>query len=234
MTVKNLLPELEDSGVNMFCIDLHVHSALGGDSLIRPEDVADRAREAGLDAVCITEHHSYDLSYPFDDISRSTAFPILRGMEYRAAEGHLLVYGIRVGKGDLPPGLPMQRAVDLVRRRGGVAVPAHPFQKGIAGTALGANIYELDGLVAIETLNGSLSEEENKPARDAARKMGLSGIGGSDAHGLQVLGRAYTVFPEPVLSEEELVRALRAGGYYPAINPECRVYGSRPASLARG
>ena len=39
----------------MFKIDLHIHTSLGGDSLITPHDVAERAREVGLDAVCITE-----------------------------------------------------------------------------------------------------------------------------------------------------------------------------------
>ena len=199
----------------MFCVDLHVHSALGGDSLIRPEDVVGRARQAGLDAVCITEHHSHDLSRPFDEISRETGFPILRGMEYRAAEGHLLVYGVRAGRGDLAPGLPMQRAVDWVCARGGAAVPAHPFQRGLVGAALGMNVLKLKNIPAIETLNGSLPMAENRQAQKAAREMGLSGIGGSDAHGLHVLGRAYTVFPRPVLSAAELVRALYAGGYWP-------------------
>ena len=199
----------------MFRIDLHVHSALGGDSLIRPEEVVGRARQAGLDAVCITEHHSYDLSRPFEEISRSAGFPILRGMEYRAAEGHLLVYGVRAGKGDLAPGLPMQRAVDWVSARGGAAVPAHPFQKGLVGSALGMNVLKLKNIPAIETLNGSLLMAENRQAQEAAREMSLSGIGGSDAHGLHVLGRAYTVFPCPVLSAAELVRALYAGGYWP-------------------
>ena len=43
--------------------------------------------------------------------------------------------------------------------------------------------------------------------------MGLRSTGGSDAHGLHVLGRAYTVFASPVRTEAELVGALRAGEY---------------------
>ncbi|MFP4195015.1 MAG: PHP domain-containing protein, partial [Desulfobacterales bacterium] len=204
----------------MFRIDMHVHTILGGDSLIRPEEVVPRARERGLDAVCITEHHSWDLSRPFDEIVRKTGFPILRGMEYRAAEGHLLIYGVRAGKSDFPPGLPMQRVIDTVSKRGGAAVPAHPFQRGVNGTVLGPGVLDLKHIAAIETENGSLLEEENQPARRAAEKMGLFGTGGSDAHGLQVLGRAYTVFPEPVTSEEDLVRALKKGGFRPEKNSE--------------
>ncbi|MFP4571938.1 MAG: PHP domain-containing protein [Desulfobacterales bacterium] len=204
----------------MFYIDMHVHTVLGGDSLIRPEEVVPRARELGLDAVCITEHHSWELSRPFDRIARRTGFPILRAMEYRAAEGHLLIYGVRAGKSDFPPGLPMQRVIDTVSKKGGAAVPAHPFQRGINGTVLGSGVLDLKNIAAIETENGSLLEEENQPARRAAEKMGLFGTGGSDAHGLQVLGRAYTVFPEPVISEEDLVLALKKGGFRPGKKPE--------------
>lgn len=208
-------PEAEFEN-NMFRIDMHVHTVLGGDSRIRPEEVADRARAAGLDAVCITEHHSWDLSRPFDEISRKTGFPIFRGLEYRAAEGHLLIYGVCAGRADLPPGLPMQNAIDWVCARGGAAVPAHPFQRGMVGKALGSAVLDLEHIVAIETLNASLGDEENRLAADAARKMGLSGIGGSDAHGPQVLGKAFTVFAGPILSMDGLVRALKAGGYRPA------------------
>ncbi len=94
-------------------------------------------------------------------------------------------------------------------------MPAHPFQTGLVGAALGMNVLKLINIPAIETLNGSLPMEENRQAQEAAREMGLLGIGGSDAHGLHVLGRAYTVFPCPVLSDAELVRALYSGGYWP-------------------
>lgn len=199
----------------MFRIDLHVHSTLGGDSLIHPEDLVLHAKKAGLDAVCITEHHSWGLSAPFDDISRATGFPILRGLEYRAAEGHLLIYGVRAGKGDLLPGLPLQTAIDWVCDRGGIAVPAHPFQKTMAGTALGNGIFSLKNITAIETINASVPDAENQAAMAAAKKMRISGIGGSDAHGLHVLGKACTLFPTPILSDKDLVCALKAGDYRP-------------------
>lgn len=200
----------------MFKIDLHVHTALGGDSVIRPEEVVDRARRLGLDAVCITEHHAHDLSRPFDEISRLEKFPIFRGLEYRADEGHLLIYGVPAGKGDLLPGLPMQTAVDWVNRRGGAAVPAHPYQAGMVGRALGDRVLQLTGIAAVETLNGSIRSEENQRASDAARQLGVKGIGGSDAHGIQALGNAYTAFLDPIEDEAELVKALHADRYSPA------------------
>jgi hypothetical protein len=202
----------------MFLVDMHVHTVLGGDSLIRPEEVADCARRAGLDAVCITEHHCHDLSQPFDEISRQTGFVFFRGLEYRAAEGHLLIYGVPASRSDLPPGLPMQTAIDWVCARGGAAAAAHPFQKTMAGTALGNRLLELKNLAAVETFNASLTDRENRLAADAAQKMGLCGIGGSDAHGPQVLGRACTVFERRLYSISELVAALKNGKCRPRKN----------------
>ena len=202
----------------MFRIDMHIHTVLGGDALIRPEEVVPRAREAGLDAVCVTEHHSFDLSAPFEAIAEETGFPVLRGFEYSAMEGHLLIYGVRAGKGDILPGLPIQDVIDWVNRRGGVAVPAHPFQKGMVGKALGSRLLTLRNLVAVETLNGSLSPQDNEKARAAAEEMGLWGVGGSDAHGTHVLGRVCTLFPCRIRTTAELVAALKAGGYRPVDN----------------
>jgi hypothetical protein len=197
----------------MFRIDLHVHTSFGGDSLIQPQELVPLSRSAGLDAVCVTEHHSYFLSEPLESISRTSGFPILRALEYHAAEGHLLIFGLKVGPGDLPRGLPMQRALDWVHGRGGVGVPAHPYQRGLLGGSLGDRVLGLAGLLALETLNGSVSPTENQRAVDAAGRLGVPGIGGSDAHGPGVLGRVYTVFPAPVLTSDQLVLALKAGLY---------------------
>jgi len=197
----------------MFKIDLHVHTVFGGDSIIRPEELVPRARRVGLDAICVTEHHSYFLSDPYRDISAKTGFPIFQGLEYRALEGHLLIFGVKADEEDLPRRLPMQWTADWVHNRGGVAIPAHPYQNGTLHGFPGNRVLDLQGLYALETLNGSLSFEENQLAMDAALSLGVRGTAGSDAHGLSVLGRAYTGFDAPIRTEAELVEALKGGGY---------------------
>ena len=204
----------------MFKIDLHVHTIFGGDSIIKPDEVVSRSRQVGLDAVCITEHHSYFLSDPFKKISLETGFPIFQGLEYRAQEGHLLVFGMKVEEEDLPPRLPMQWTVNWVQQRGGLAIPAHPYQNGTLSGFPGDRILQIKDLLALEALNASLSRQENQSAVKAAFQLGIKGIGGSDAHGPSVLGRAYTLFPAPIRSEDELVQALRNGGYTPCWNDE--------------
>lgn len=202
----------------MFKIDLHVHTALGGDSIIQPETLPARAREVGLDAVCVVEHHSYFLSEPLVEVSRKQDFPIFRGFEYRALEGHVLVFGVKAGPEDIPPRLPMQWAVDWVNNRSGVAIPAHPYQFGNGFP--GDQVLDVNGLCALEILNASVYLKGNQLAIQAAEQLGLSGTAGSDAHGLSVLGRAYTEFEHAVTSEEELVQALSEAKYSVRWNDE--------------
>lgn len=193
----------------MFKIDMHIHTELGKDSIIRPEDLVPRAIEEGLDAICVTEHHDYALSEPLQQISLETGFPIFRGLEYKAMEGHLLIYGVPAGRGDLPPQMPMQTVIDWVLQRNGIAVPAHPYQPDLFGRCLGDRLRDLQHLTAIETLNGSATRAENSAAEKVAAERWAAGIGGSDAHGPAGIGKAYTIFPEPVTSMAQLVTAIR-------------------------
>ncbi|MCP4750690.1 MAG: CehA/McbA family metallohydrolase [Proteobacteria bacterium] len=199
----------------MFKIDMHIHTVLGKDSIIQPEELVPMARQAGLDAVCVTEHHSFELSRPFDEISQTNGFPVFRGVEYKAMEGHLLIYGVNVGRGNMPPQMPMQHVLDWVHQQGGVAVPAHPFQANMFGQRLGNRLYELTNLWAVETDNGSASILENQKAGSAADKLKVGKTGGSDAHGPKGIGKTYTVFPEPIRTMAELVSALKTADYYP-------------------
>jgi hypothetical protein len=114
----------------------------------------------------------------------------------------------------------MQWAVDWVHKRGGVAVPAHPYQKHNFNGYLGDKVLQINQLVALEALNASLQATENQMACQAALQLGIRGIGGSDAHGPTVLGRAYTLFDHPIESEADLVQALLAGQYRPCWNDD--------------
>ncbi len=195
----------------MFKIDMHIHTELGKDSIIKPEDLVPRAMQEGLDAVCVTEHHDYALSLPLEEISRRTGFPIFRGLEYKAKEGHLLIYGIKMGRGEMPSLMPMQHVIDWVNERNGIAAPAHPYQCDMFDRCLGDRLSDLKNMWAIETLNGSATETENGLADQIADQLQTGKIGGSDAHGPNGIGKAYTLFSEPVTSMTELVTALKQG-----------------------
>jgi hypothetical protein len=73
--------------------------------------------------------------------------------------------------------------IEVVHGEGGIAVPAHPFRD----SGFGPQLDELcarhgAALSVIEALNGQNSLRENEAAMVATEKLGLVGVGGSDAH----------------------------------------------------
>jgi len=66
---------------------------------------------------------------------------------------------------------------------------------------------------AVEVLNGKLSEDENDMARKVAEKLGLPGTAGSDAHRVDEIATAVTVFENDIRNEIQLVEELQAGRF---------------------
>ncbi|HHW17523.1 MAG TPA: PHP domain-containing protein [Firmicutes bacterium] len=226
-----------------FRIDLHVHSVFSGESLARPEDIVEAAMSKGLDGICITEHGSLYASAPFEEVKRKTGFPIFRGVELATDAGHMLVYGVRDSDWDdwgKDIVCNAQEVILRARALGGVAVPAHPCRlaerRGYVGEpkiVLDERIASLRYLAAIEVCNGKHSGNPSicEVLGRFAKSLGLGQTGGSDAHIPEDVGRSYTVFRTPILTEEDLVKALLSLSYYPQNEglPHFSTSDSRPA-----
>jgi len=195
-------------------IDMHVHTVASGDSLIAAEDLIDHALDMGLDAICVTDHDSYEASAVVEEFAEGTSLKVFRGVEVTTTAGHLLVYGIKddkwkeylqQNKGDA------QRLVDYVRHLDGVIVPAHPFDP--IKPSIGDKISGLAGVFAIEGFNGQSNVNDNIKAQEFAQRLNLSILGGSDAHSLYELGKCVTEFNTNIASMDELVVELKAGRF---------------------
>lgn len=216
-------------------IDLHVHTKFSGDSSLEPERLIEKAREVGLDGVCITEHWSYNASKPLEDFGRQQEFLILRGVEYHSAEGHLLLFGVHDDSYyNGRKYLPARDVISCVQAQGGVVVASHPYidwrmlrnrsdglsnPTGEEDMVMGDRIYELSGLLtAVETVNGAMARlmpEANIKAEEARKSLSLPGTGGSDSHYDWELGSAYTVFTDRITNLLDLIQALKKGRCYP-------------------
>jgi predicted metal-dependent phosphoesterase TrpH len=127
----------------------------------------------------------------------------LPGVEVSTVEGHLLVYGVREAP---PPHRPLLETLDWVRAHGGEGVLAHPFRRS---HGVGRALAETAPVSALETRNSHNSEMSNLRAEDVAARRNLGATGGSDAHALADLGRAYTEFDPQVATVEDLLEGLR-------------------------
>ena len=194
-----------------FAVDLHVHSHLSGDNLSDPEECIVRAIELGLQGIAFTEHYSYGASEPLEPLVERyrDRILVLRGVEFSAAEGHCLVFGVDTDRLALSYA-PVDELTREVNRRGGVVIPSHPYR---GGSGVGDLILTLAGIAAVEGHNGCNHHTFNQHAIRAARRLGLPFTGGSDAHRPGEVGSCYTEFPERVTAEN-LVGLLKSGRYH--------------------
>lgn len=194
-------------------VDMHTHTRFGSNcSYMEPAELARSARQAGLDAVCITEH---DLPWSAQDLEamgREQGFLCLGGMEVATDMGAILVYGYR--------GPLSERAEELRRQvaaAGGYLVAAHPFRRDPlwATWDLAAECARpLFRLVdALEAFNGQSPRQEVEFGLEVADRVGLPVVGGSDSHATHTVGRCITRFERSVASETDLVAELRAGRF---------------------
>jgi predicted metal-dependent phosphoesterase TrpH len=187
-------------------IDLHCHSnRFSACSSLAPEDLVARARAAGLDGICLTEH---DRLWPLDDLralASASGLVVLRGMEVTTEMGHVLVFGVDAP----PPAMFLARSLaEAVRSEGGLLALAHPGRAGQPRLPPHQVAALFD---AVEVLNGSDGAAQNEAARALAARAPLPGIAGSDCHAPHEVGTVATVLPVRVETEAELVAALRLG-----------------------
>lgn len=194
-------------------IDTHCHTKYSYDNWLEPVDLVRRARELGLSAVVITEHHSYDASEPVESIGREEGVLVLRGVEISTDQGHLLAYGITDDGWNIwgrDTYLPLRAVIERVLELGGICVPAHPYRK-IGVASLLDDIHQLQDIAAVETHNGNNREEDNVLAIAAAASLKLPSLGGSDCHKANAVGRCATEFLQPVTDMPSFIAAIRAG-----------------------
>ena len=212
----------------MKTIDLHTHTTpASGCSRLRPDDLIQRAKQLGLDGLCLTEHHVTWDTYSVRQLSRRHKFLVLRGVEITTLEGDILVFGTQIF------GLPREvrgmisaeRLRELVEQRSGIMIAAHPLRgtllkrDGYSPEIFRQKVRELSTrqifrwVDAIEGLNGNTSPIQNQAATQVGEILDLKVIGGSDAHIGFDVGRCATTFEEDIDTEEELVQALRKGKF---------------------
>ena len=183
--------------------DLHIHSCHSHDCLLQVDDILKQAVKTGLDGIAITDHNTVEGSLQARRRAKELNLPliVLPGMEVSTTKGHLLVLGITE---NIPYGLSPEKTIEMVREKGGVVIPSHPFKmKGIG---------RVDGLDvdAIETFNSSCMFGENAKAKKMATSLGRSEVGGSDSHLLDTIGFGITeIDAEP--DEVAVLQAIREG-----------------------
>lgn len=226
-------------------IDLHTHTQpLSYDSFLHPDDLIERSRAAGLDAIVLSEHDFAWDPEAVRALAKRHNYPVWAGIEINTEEGHALVYGLH----EYIYG--MHRAHELaghVANVDGVMIAAHPYRRQMPWRWDDEQEY-LDALAraesndmyrfvaALEILNGRGSLKENNFAQRLATTMGMPGSGGTDSHQRSDIGKTATYFDAAISTERELIEAIRSGRFWAVDRTggdltEDRVHYDVPADL---
>ena len=205
-------------------IDLHVHTRLSSDSNVLPETYLEAASRGPvpLGAICFTEHRLFpvdpDLDRSYAELTAKFGIRVFKGIEADTDLGHLLIFGVTrelQRRFDLESRMHRaQLMMEVVYGEGGVSIPAHPFRDSGYGTRLDELLARLGpALTAVEAINGQNTHEQNVAAITACEKLGLTAVGGSDAHfaSEKWFMTCATELTHEVATVEELCTELRAG-----------------------
>lgn len=191
-------------------VDLHSHTMWSGDSTTTPEEIEESVVEAGLDVLCITDHHAIRGARELAPRLAALGCRVIVGEEMRTHHGEII--GLFLDE-RIPHGQNSRAAAESIRAQGGVVYVPHPFdptKRNLAEAALVELVA--DGLVdAIEVLNAKTSLRSlNERAAEFAQEHDLAAGAGSDGHVPHALGAAFVEMPD-FDGPSEFLNALRAG-----------------------
>jgi predicted metal-dependent phosphoesterase TrpH len=223
-------------------IDLHVHTKLSSDSNVSPESYLEAASQGRppLGAICFTEHRLFPadagLDRTYEGLTARFGIRVFKGIEADTDLGHLLIFGVtRELQRRFDLEARMHRAqlmIEIVHSEGGIAIPAHPFRDSGYGARLDDLLARLGpALSAVEAINGQNTPAQNVAAIMECEKLGLTAVGGSDAHfaSPKWFMTCATALEREVNTVEELCAELRAGRARPFQfpDPDRRPIGSK-------
>lgn len=188
--------------------DFHIHTNFSCDALNSPQEIVAAAISRGIDCICITDHQETRGVTEALRFAFSKPILIIPGIEIRSKEGDIL--GLNV-KEKIPNGLWAKETIKEINRLGGMAVIAHPFAwpHNFKGDLKKLFRESSDFSLAIEVFNASIPDFFNKKALRFAKKLDLPFTAGSDAHGVDFIGKAFLEIPGDNLSPEEILEAIR-------------------------
>jgi predicted metal-dependent phosphoesterase TrpH len=220
--------DMEEAGDASRC-DLHVHSVhsgpvdlpvlgrFGNECYSEPEAVYEVAKRRGMNLVTLTDHDSIEgalhLAHLADVFVSEEVTCVLPGGRVL----HLGVFDITEA----------QHEAIARRRRDAECLFAYLAEEGIAVSvnhlfsaltgrrALSDFRMALDSVPLVEVRNGMMPSRTNGYAASVARAGRISPVGGSDAHTLATVARAWTVV-RGARTREEFLNGLRRGLTIPA------------------
>jgi len=175
------------------------------ESVMSPHDVLNEALKQSIRIIAITDHDYMGGYREAEKIIRTKNLPLLLvpATEVTTREGHVLAYGI---KKEIPSELPLEKALEEIHGQNGIGIAAHPFM-GQFGMHDAVYSHTIDGIEGFNAM--TFRREENNQAKNAAKKLRIPCIAGSDAHQQGAMGRGSVWFKESVKTVDDFIHAMK-------------------------
>ncbi|PKP60274.1 MAG: histidinol-phosphatase [Candidatus Altiarchaeales archaeon HGW-Altiarchaeales-2] len=184
----------------MMRFDFHIHSKYSYDSISKISDIIKRARIKGFNGIAITDHETIKGAKIAEKYSNDEFIAIV-GCEINTEIGDII--GLFLNE-EIKSRKSMD-VIDEIKGQGGIVVLPHPF-RGHKWNLISDDILENIGI--IEGFNSRSGKEENLKSRKLANEMKLPMIAGSDAHLIQEIGNALTIFYDVELNDDNIQKVI--------------------------
>lgn len=216
---------LDHNGNKWYKIGLHIHTTLS-DGQVSPEKAAEIYKNAGFDAIALTDHWHYGTSGTLSGLM------ILSGCEYNLGGNctekdvmHIVGFGMKYAPDLDRKTATRKETVEKIHAAGGVAVLAHPaWSLNSPEDAL-----ELPGFDAIEIYNTVSAVGQSDRAYSgyfvdllANRGMTRPLLAVDDTHYYNGDDetKSFIMARMETLTEENILNAVRSGSFYATQTPE--------------
>jgi hypothetical protein len=218
--------------------DLHIHTRYGDGMATVPELLAYVEQRGDLDVIAVTEHDTLRAADEARELHarRAHRFELICGMEVTTLDGHLLALFIDEPVASFRR---IEETLVAVHAQGGLAIVPHPLSW--LTRSVGLRVLERiaairDGAVYFDGIEEYNLSPAGRVTSAKARRLNqerfhLAAVGCSDAHFLQSIGSAHTLFDGR--SAAELRRAIetKATSGAPGRAPRMSELGYRNIAL---
>lgn len=188
-------------------IDFHCHSYYSKDGISSPEKLIKMALKKGLDGIALTDHDTTKGWKSAIEAAKKLNAVLILGQEVKIKKngktlGEILGYFLK--KEINPKRKGPEQVIDEIKKQGGIAIIAHPYNWKKPFKDLEKYKNLVDG---IEVFNArSQTKRGNEKALDFAQRNNLPITAGSDAHSCFEIANAH--LEAEVKTVEELKKAI--------------------------
>ena len=217
--------------MQLYKYETHTHSSESSKcSIASANELVDYYKSLGYTGIIITDHFfngnttvpknlpwkqridlfckGYENAY---EAGQKSGLDVFFGWEYSYKGSHFLTYGLDKNWLKQHPeimDMNLNDYCDFARNEGGFISHAHPYREDHFIDMIRLVPRKVD---AVEVINASRPDFENKLAKQYAANYGLLETAGSDTHSINLAKTACLALKNPIKNIHELIAAIKTG-----------------------